>query len=235
MKKGKLYLIPVPLDPDLNITAIPEHTRELAANLKEFIVERERTARHVLKAYGLLCQQDEVILHDIGKHSDESLYPRYLDSCEKGLDIGLMSESGCPGVADPGAKLVRIAQEKAIEIVPLTGPSAILLALMASGMNGQNFAFRGYLPMDKHEKSQVLKDFRILIKQHKQTQILIETPFRVQQCLDELSSKLDGDIRICLALNIGTSQQEFITKSASQWRGVQLKHKKPLAVFVVGV
>ncbi len=233
MKKGKLYLIPAPLDPELHTREIPQHTSDIAASLTEFIVERERTARRVLRNYGLKAKQDDLILHDIGKHSDPSHYPEYLKACERGKDIGLLSEAGCPGVADPGAKIVALAHQKGIEVIPLVGPSSILLALMSSGMNGQNFAFHGYLPIDKQERKQFIQQISKSALAG-QTQIFIETPFRVQPCLEDICKYAPQELKLSLALNLGTENQNIQTQNLTAWKGVKLKEKKPLGVFVLG-
>lgn len=233
MKKGKLYLIPAPLDPELGTHEIPEHTQNIAANLSEFIVERERTARRTLRNYGIKTPQDELVFHDIGKHSDPSGYPEYLKACEAGRDMGLLSEAGCPAVADPGAQIVALAHQKGIEVIPLVGPSSILLALMASGMNGQNFVFHGYLPIDKQERKKFIQQISKSALAG-QTQIFIETPFRVQQCLEDLCNVAPHDLKLCLALNLGMANQNIQTQKLKAWKGVKLKEKKPLGVFVLG-
>ena len=234
MKTGKLYLIPVPIDQELSLQQIPEETKFHAARLKEFIVEKEKTARRVLKLLETQHHQNDLIFHDLGKHSDSQNYATYLKSCREGNDIGLMSESGSPAIADPGSEIVALAHEQGIEVVPLSGPSSLLMALIASGMNGQNFAFTGYLPKEKADKVERIKSLAKKALNENQSQILIETPFRVHQCMEDLSRHLPPQLKIALCLNMGTSDQKIIKKTAQEWKSSKIKEHKPLAVFVIG-
>jgi len=234
VKTGKLYLIPVKLGPEGRISDIPQHTIDVAIELKSFFVEREKSARAALKEFGLKTSQSDIELFDIGKHGQQQGFDEQLMRCFSGEDLGLLSEAGAPAVADPGSRVVSEAQAMGVEVVPLVGPSSILMALMASGMNGQNFAFQGYVPIQKNERRSFLKRLQSFIERDDQTQILIETPYRVQNLLEELSSHLSPKIQVCLAMNLGLPNEKIEKRSAADWKGEKLREKKPLAVFVIG-
>lgn len=229
MSLGKLYLIPVPLAEEAADASFTHFHYELINQLDEYVVENEKTARKFLKQSGLKRPQSELIIHDYGKHIRSKDHKvDYLSAALKGKDIGLMSEAGCPGVADPGADIVADAHKKGIQVIPLVGPSSILLALMASGFNGQRFAFHGYLPIDKAERTRKVKELEAISLKDKQTQIFIETPFRNNQLLAELIRSCKPQTKICVASNL-TSKEEFILSlPASKWKNKEIDlHKKP--------
>lgn len=236
MTKGKLYLVPVTLGDESRAEEIlPAATLAIVRRLKEFVVENEKSARHFLKKAGTPFPLPEIILHPIGKHVEETAMAHYLDAVKNGQDMGLLSEAGCPGVADPGAAIVRMAQAAGIIVVPLVGPSSLLLALMASGMNGQQFRFHGYLPIDKGERSRYLKNLERETRQSGTTHLFIETPFRNMQLFEELVKTLDGGTRVCIACDL-TLPSEFVrTMTISSWKKLTPPnlHKRP-AVFVLG-
>ncbi len=234
MKTGKLYLIPVKLGADGRLNDIPQHTIDVAIELSCFFVEREKSARAALKEFGLKTPQSDIELFDIGKHGQQNGFEEILMRCFEGQDIGLLSEAGAPAVADPGSRVVTEAQAMGIEVVPLVGPSSILMALMASGMNGQDFAFRGYVPIQKQERRSFVKKLQASIERDNQTQILIETPYRVQNLLEEFASHLSPRIQVCVAMNLGLPNEKVEKRTAAEWKGERLKEKKPLAVFVLG-
>ncbi|MCB0482181.1 MAG: SAM-dependent methyltransferase [Flavobacteriales bacterium] len=228
--KGKLYLIPCGLGGENEFEILPAQTLEIARNLSEFIVEREKTARHFLKRIGLKIPQNDLILHDMGKHAENQQFNQFLASCKAGKDIGVISEAGCPGVADPGAEIVKLAHEAGIEVVPLVGPSSILMALMASGMNGQSFAFHGYLPIDKGQRNQFIKMMENNAQRRNQqtTQIFMETPFRNNQLLEELLRTCHPNTQLCIACEISLPKGFCKTKSISDWKKAKVDlHKKP--------
>jgi 16S rRNA (cytidine1402-2'-O)-methyltransferase len=177
MLAGTLYLIPVPLAENAAAKSFTPYLVDTINSIKEYIVENEKTARRFLKEAGLKTPQSELIIHDYGKHNRDSQTDFFV-GLKAGNDVGLMSEAGCPGVADPGADIVNKAHQMGIKVVPLVGPSSILLALMASGLNGQSFTFHGYLPIDKAERSRKIKELDSLVAKYHQTQLFIETPFR---------------------------------------------------------
>jgi 16S rRNA (cytidine1402-2'-O)-methyltransferase len=233
MSNGTLYLIPVPLGEMQPEFVIPAHNTAVINTIGEFIVEDLRTARRHLKLMGMKQPIDTLVFHELGKHSDEQQYSSYLASTALGKSIGLLSDAGCPGVADPGAAVIRIAHEKNIPVVPLTGPSSILLALMASGSNGQHFIFHGYLPKDRPERIRKLRDLERNCTSLKQTQIFIETPFRNEHMLEDILSECKNDTRLCIACDI-TLPSEFIhTKTVAEWKKLKTTLNKRPAVFLI--
>ncbi len=229
---GKLYLIPVPLGEEAPLETIPQQTIDFAKGIRHFIVEREKTARRFLKTYGL--PQPELTLYDMGKHSDELSYTEYLKPCEEGHDVGLLSEAGVPGVADPGGSIVTMAHQKGIEVVPLVGPSSILLALMASGMNGQKFTFHGYLPIDKSDRKKAILDMQHRAKKFGETQIFIETPFRNNQMLKDLLSVCDSKTMLSVSIDLNLPTEQVISQPISKWKSAKVDLHKRLVVFCVG-
>ncbi len=233
MSPGTLYLIPVPLGENSSELVIPAHNVSLINTLDEFIVEDLRTARRHLKSMGMKQPIDMLVFHELGKHSDEMNYSSYLESATKGKNIGLLSDAGCPGVADPGAAVVKIAHQRNIPVVPLTGPSSILLALMASGSNGQHFVFHGYLPKERAERIRKLKELERNASGLKQTQIFIETPFRNDHMLEDLLTECKNETLLCIACDV-TLPGEFIrTQTISAWKKQKISFNKRPAVFLI--
>ena len=183
---GILYLIPTSLSDSSLRQILPDGNADIVSQLKVFIVENIRTARRFLKQIDQNINIDSLQFFELNQHTDRTQIASYLEPLKSGQDIGIISEAGCPAIADPGAEIVAIAQKQGIKVVPLVGPSSILLSLMASGFNGQNFAFNGYLPIEKNARTQKLKMLEKRIYEESQTQIFIETPYRNMQLLDEL-------------------------------------------------
>ena len=234
MEKGKLYLIPVPLAEGAERSSYTLLHQDVIAKVHEYVVENEKTARKFLKTAGLTIPQSELIIHDFGKHAREKIdYNLMFANVFKGKDIGLMSEAGCPGVADPGAEVVEEAHRRNIQVVPLVGPSAILLALMASGFNGQKFTFQGYLPIDKGERSKKVKDLEAQSLREKVTQIFIETPFRNNQLLAELLKVCKPSTRICVAANLTGSAEMIYSLSVADWKQQSVDLHKIPAIFLL--
>lgn len=234
MSFGTLYLIPVPLSENADGATFTLFAKQVIHVVDEYIVENTKTARRFLKLAGTPIPQDKLILHDYGKHarqkSDISLFFRSLLA---GKDVGLMSEAGCPGIADPGAGLVAEAHRRGIRVVPLVGPSSIILALMASGLNGQSFTFHGYLPIDKQERTRRLKQLESDAQKHGQTQIFIETPFRNNQLLEEILRSCGAKTKLCVACNLTAADEWICSMPLAQWKGKQVDlHKKP-AIFLI--
>lgn len=227
MQNGTLYLIPVPLAEEAAHKTFTPYLVDTINQIDTYIVENSKTARKFLKEAGLKTPQKDLIVHDYGKHNRNNLAP-FFNELSQGKDVGLMSEAGCPGVADPGAEIVAEAHKRGIKVVPLVGPSSILLALMASGFNGQSFTFWGYLPIDKEQRSKRIKDLEVSATRYKQTQLFIETPFRNNQLLEEILKSCKPNTQLCIACNI-TATDEFIkTQSIAQWRKEEIDlHKKP--------
>ncbi|MGJ1266310.1 SAM-dependent methyltransferase [Sphingobacterium spiritivorum] len=234
MSKGILYLLPVPLSDAAAMASYTPYLQETINTLDEYIVENEKTARKFLKQAGLSIPQQQLIIHDYGKHHrDQGNKQEFFKGLMSGKNVGLMSEAGCPGVADPGADIVAEAHNKGIKVVPLVGPSSILLALMASGFSGQKFAFQGYLPIDKSDRNRKIKDLEAQAYRDKQTQIFIETPFRNNTLFAELLKVCKPQTKICVACNL-TAQDEFVlTLTVDQWKKRKDDfHKKP-AIFLL--
>lgn len=231
---AKLYLIPTTLGDTSIERVLPPDLTRLISSVPVFIVENIRTARRFLKKVNPAIVIDDLIFFELNQHTEKKEIVRYLEPNQQGLDIGIISEAGCPGVADPGAEVVKIAHAKNIQVVPLVGPSSILLALMASGMSGQNFAFNGYLPIKNPEKSQQIKMLEKRMQTEGQTQIFIEAPYRNAQLLDELLKNCDPQTMLCIAADI-TLDTEFIrSKPVSYWKTNVPDIQKRPAIFMIG-
>ncbi|WP_423127183.1 SAM-dependent methyltransferase [Gaoshiqia sp. Z1-71] len=231
---ANLYLIPLTLGESELHTVIPTHHREIIHSISHFIVENIRTARRFLKKTDPSIDIDSLRFYELNKHTDKNQLHAYLEPIKAGLHVGVMSEAGCPGVADPGADVVRIAHEKGIRVIPLVGPSSILLAMMASGMNGQNFAFNGYLPIKKDEKAQQIKLLEKRIYAENQSQLFIEAPYRNLQLLDDLLNYCQPQTRLCIACDL-TLETEFIrTRTIGEWKTQKPDIQKRPTIFVLG-
>ncbi|MFA4867535.1 MAG: SAM-dependent methyltransferase [Pedobacter sp.] len=233
MTKGTLFLIPVPLADNAAQKSFTAFLGDTINSLSTYIVENEKTARKFLKEAGIKIPQSELVIHDYGKHKrNESMVP-YFKELMTGKDVGLMSEAGCPGIADPGAEVILEAHKRGIKVVPLVGPSSILLALMASGFNGQSFTFNGYLPIDKAERGRRIKELEQLAQKNKQTQMFIETPFRNNHLFEDILKNTAAQTLLCIACNL-TGEDEFVkTMSIGQWRQERIDlHKKP-TIFLI--
>ena len=232
MKKGKLYLIPTTLGEDA-IQTIPPYVVEIIQEVEEYIAERAKTARRFLKEANINKPLNEITVHELDKHNPTNYLSEFLENALTGTDIGLLSEAGCPGVADPGAEVVALAHKKGIEVVPLVGPSSILLALMASGMNGQMFTFHGYLPPKTPDRNRSLKKLEQLAP--RTTTIFIETPYRNQQMIETILKTLQPHSRLCIAADLTLESEYVITKTVAEWRKTNIPnlHKRP-AIFLIG-
>jgi 16S rRNA (cytidine1402-2'-O)-methyltransferase len=230
---GKLYLIPVGLGDSNPDKVFPPMNSRIIENINDFIVENEKSARKFIKSILPEKSQQELRLSALNKFTEAADIPGFLDAAKEGRNVGLLSEAGCPGVADPGAEIVKLAHRFNIQVVPLVGPSSILLAMMASGMNGQSFTFHGYLPIDKKERKNELKQLERISAEKEQAQIFIETPYRNNKFLEDLTQSLHPSTRICVACDI-TLETEFIkTATASEWTKIKADlHKRP-AIFII--
>jgi 16S rRNA (cytidine1402-2'-O)-methyltransferase len=233
MTKGKLYLIPTPLGEDV-VETIPDYVINVLHNLEYFIAERAKTARHFIKKTNPIKPFSELHFSELNKRTTPQEIQTFLNPAFQGKDIGLLSEAGCPGVADPGAVIVKMAHQKNVEVIPLVGPSSILLALMASGMNGQSFAFQGYLSPKKPELSKDLKKLEQQALKNKQTQIFIETPYRNMSLIETALKTLSSKTNLCIAADLTLPSQYIITKKVEDWRKTSIPdlHKKP-AIFLI--
>ncbi|MBT6438355.1 MAG: SAM-dependent methyltransferase [Flavobacteriales bacterium] len=234
MNKGNLYLIPTTLGDSPTSYCLPEQIKDLIELCDEFIVENERSARRFIKKIGANNNLDSLILHELNKHTDTSEIPSYLKNIENGTNIGIISESGCPAVADPGANVVAIAHDKNIKVIPLVGPSSIIMALMASGFSGQNFAFNGYLPKNAAEKIKKIRQLEKFAVQLNQTQLFIEAPFRNQKLLLDLLNTCLPGTKLCIATEITTATEQITTKTVLDWKKNIPNINKRNTVFVIG-
>lgn len=230
---GKLYLIPVPLGDNDPNEVLPQTIQRTIDFIDDFIVENEKDARRFIKAIHPQKVQASLRLKSLNKHTEVSEHQAMIAPCLEGKNVGLMSDAGCPGVADPGAAIVKLAHEKGVQVVPLVGPSSILLAMMGSGMNGQSFAFNGYLPIDKGEKKSVLKNYEALSQNKNQSQLFIETPYRNNKLLEDLLQALQPNTHLCVAADL-TLPTEFIkTFRVQDWKKVKVDlHNRP-AIFII--
>ncbi len=230
---GKLYLIPTLLGDSEVDDVLPQTIKRTIDFIFDYIVENEKTARKFIKQVNPSKIQADLRLQSLNKHTPKSEHQQMIAMLLEGKNVGLMSEAGCPGIADPGADIVKLAHENGIQVVPLVGPSSILLALMASGMNGQSFAFNGYLPIEKSEKKAALKAFEKLSSDKNQTQLFIETPYRNNKLFEDLLQSLQPNTLLCVAADI-TLPTEFIkTKRVADWkRSIPELHNRP-CIFIL--
>ena len=230
--KGRLYLIPSPLGEYEPAQVLPEPVLRQACALKTFVVEEVRTARRFLSAAGLKGQIDTLEFHTLNEHTTPQEVEALAQLFDKG-DVGLISEAGLPAVADPGAALVALCHRRGIEVVPLVGPSSLMLALMASGLNGQSFAFRGYLPAKTDERRSALKEVERLSKQLNQSQIFIETPYRNDALLKDMLQFLQPGTRLCVAADLTLPTAFVSTRTVAEWRREPISIGKRPCVFII--
>ena len=234
--KGRLILFPVPIGAEDIASSLPATNIEFLASCHTFIVEELRTARRFLKKAGYPHAIDYTTFFTLNEHTTHDEIGNYLDAIDKGENIGLLSEAGLPCVADPGAMITKVAQRRGIEIVPLVGPSSLMLALMASGFNGQSFAFVGYLPVDRSRRAAAIRHLEEHLHREHQTQIFIEAPYRNNQMLEALSTVLQPNTMICVACDLTLPTQQIRALTAKQWQREREKinlHKRN-TVFLIG-
>lgn len=230
---GKLYLIPVTLGDVQACQVLPNAVPQVIMQMSEFVVENSKVARKHIKNICPEKEQASLKLFELNKHTALEEIHTFLAPLLEGRDMGLLSDAGCPGVADPGAVVVKMAHEKGIEVLPLVGPSSILLALMGSGMNGQSFAFHGYLPIDKKERKNQLKLLEKASFDFNQAQLFIETPYRNNSLIEEMLQTLDGNTQLCIAADLTLPTQFLYTKPIRLWKKTKVDlHKRP-AIFVL--
>jgi len=227
-----LYLIPSLLGDTPVERVLPEYNRQIILGIKHFIVEDERTARRFLKAVDRTIDIDQLTFFLLNKHTLQQDVPAMLRPLEEGMPVGVISEAGCPAVADPGADVVAIAQQRRLKVVPLVGPSSIILSVMAAGFNGQNFAFNGYLPIEQTERTRCIRRLEQKVYAENQTQIFIETPYRNDRLLKDLVRSLRPDTRICVAQGLTTTDESVITLTAKEWGSREGLPKIP-AIFLI--
>jgi len=232
-KYGTLYFIPVTLGNDKISAVLPADVLDIARQLEEFVVENEKTARHFLSVIKHPKPIREISLKPLNEHTPDKNLPALLTTLLAGKNVGLMSEAGCPGIADPGAKLAALAHQKGIRVAPLVGPSSILLSLMASGLDGQRFTFLGYLAADKQSRINQIKEIEKK-STSQETQIFIETPYRNQHMLEDILASCNDETRLCIACNISLADEYIVTRRVKDWKKHTLPdlHKKP-TVFLL--
>ncbi len=237
MKKdeyGKLYLIPTTLgDVNTSHKVLPNFNTQIIYSLDIFIVEQVRTARRFLSSLKHPVSIDNITFNELNKHTDESAVQSYLEPAFFGNSIGLLSEAGTPCIADPGSSVVKTAHQYGIGIIPLIGPNSIILSLMASGFNGQNFTFHGYLPVNKHDLTRKLKDIEFLSRKYNQTQIFIETPYRNNKLLNSILNTCSKNTFICIATDLTLPTESIITLSVADWKNMKHDLNKKPSVFLL--
>ena len=230
---GKLYLIPTTLGESNPMDVLPYTVKRAIEFIDCYIVENEKTARKFIKSILPEKVQSSLILSSLNKHTDKNEINEMIKPLLQGINVGLMSEAGCPGVADPGAVIVKLAHENGIQVIPLVGPSSILLAMMGSGMNGQSFAFNGYLPIDKSDKKAAIKSFEKLSFDKNQSQIFIETPYRNNKFLEDLLQTLQPNTHLCVAADITLPTEYIKTMKVSEWKKVTIDlHNRP-TIYII--
>lgn len=215
------------------LTVLPLSVKMAIEKIDYYIVEHEKDARRFIKSIASHKKQSKLHIEQLNKFTMEEEIPSMLDPCLEGINIGIISDAGCPGIADPGARVVHFAHQKGIQVVPLVGPSSLLLGMMASGMNGQSFAFNGYLPIDKGDRRREIKYLEKLSKDRNQSQLFIETPYRNNQMLESLTETLSPDTQICVACDLTLPTEYIKTASAMDWRKIKVDlHKRP-TLFII--
>lgn len=233
MTKGRLFLVPSPLGDNDPAEVIPAPVLEALQNFKVFVVEEVRTARRYLSKAGLKGKIAELEFHELNEHTEQAVIEGYVKLFDEGNDVALISEAGLPAVADPGAQLVALAHRNDIEVIPFVGPSSLMLALMGSGLNGQLFAFCGYIPAKTDERRSRLRTLEKVSGQLRQTQILIETPYRNDSLFADMLATLGASTRICVATNITMPDAYIKTRKVSEWKKNGLVIGKRPCVFLI--
>lgn len=230
--KGTLYLIPTTIADETAGQVIPAHVTDSIRHIRHFLAEDVRTARRYLSSLKIFPSIEDLQFSVLNKHTSETELAEKLSPLINGNDVGVLSESGCPGVADPGALAVAYAHQYGIRVVPLVGPSSLLLALMASGLNGQHFAFHGYLPVDTAECRKALKALEQESRQKNQTQVFIETPYRNNAVFSNLLKSLHDETRLCVAIDVTGKEESIQTMPVKLWKKVSKSWPKLPAVFL---
>lgn len=228
-----LYLIPVTLGDTTIESVLPPYNKEVVLSLKHFIVEDVRSARRFLKKVDKEIDIDGLTFYPLNKHTSPDEISGYLSPMVKGESMGVISEAGCPAIADPGADVVALAQRKNLKVVPLVGPSSILLSVMASGFNGQSFAFHGYLPIDTNERIKRLKQLEQRIYAEQQTQLFIETPYRNNKMVEDILANCRPQTKLCIAANLTTADEFIKTRSVKEWKGKVPELSKIPCIFLL--
>lgn len=229
-----LYLIPVTLGETSIEQVLPPYNHEVIMGIRHFVVENIRSARRFLRQTDKAFPIDDCTFFEMGKHADEKQFSQYLQPLREGKPVGVISEAGCPAVADPGADIVRIAQREGLRVVPLVGPNSMIMAVMSSGLGGQSFAFNGYLPVDASDRAKRLKALESRAWTEGQTQLFIETPYRNEKMFQALLSTLRPQTRLCIAAGITTADEYIRTLQISEWKKTKLPDLSKIpAIFLI--
>lgn len=231
--QAALYLIPVTLGDTSIDRVLPAYNREVIASISHFVVENIRSARRFLRRSNPDIVIDDLTFYTLDEHTRIEEVSSFLAPLRQGLPVGVISEAGCPAIADPGADLVAIAQREGLPVVPLVGPSSILMSLMASGFNGQSFAFNGYLPVEPTERTRRIKQLEQRAYSEDQTQIFIETPYRNHKMIEELVRTCRPNTRLCVACDISCENEEIHTRTMAQWKKAKYDLQKRPAIFLI--
>ena len=230
-----LYLIPVTLGETPVSQVLPAYNHDVILGIRHFVVENVRSARRFLRLVDHEFPIDDSTFYEMGKHAQTDQFASYLKPLQQGFPVGVISEAGCPAVADPGAEVVAMAQHKGFRVIPLVGPSSMIMAVMASGLNGQSFAFNGYLPVDEADRAKKLKALESRAWNESQTQLLIETPYRNRKMFDTILRTLRPQTRLCVAAGITTSDEYIRTHTIQEWKRIQLPDLSKIpANFLIG-
>ncbi|MCW8940711.1 MAG: SAM-dependent methyltransferase [Flavobacteriales bacterium] len=232
--KGTLYLIPTTLGETAYDKVIPSFNNTILQEIDVFIVENIKTARRFIKKTAPDKVIDDLVFYEINKRTNLDMLPTFLKPIDEGKNIGVISDAGCPGVADPGADVVALAHQNNIKVVPLVGPSSILLSLMASGFNGQSFCFNGYLPKEQKDRVMKLKDLERMAIAQKQTQLFIETPYRNHHVMEDLLANCNPNTKLCVAVDITMASEQIVTKTIAEWKSTKIDLNKRPCVFLLG-
>lgn len=231
-ESGKLYLIPNDLGGSAPLEVLPLSVKKKIEDINDYIVENEKTARRFIKKMVPGKSQPSLNFSIINKYTKPEDLPEFLTACLEGKDMGVISEAGCPGIADPGADIVKLAHSKNIKVVPLVGPSSIFLTMMSSGLNGQNFAFHGYLPIDKNERKSAIRAFEKHSLENNQAQIFIETPYRNEKFFADLLQYLHPQTTLCIGCEVTQSTEFILTRTVQEWKKIKIDLNKRPSIFI---
>lgn len=233
-EKGKIYLIPSLMGEVEPLEVLPLAVKKVIDMVDHYIVENEKSARAFIKKVLPTKSQSDLIIYTTNKFSDPADYPSYLEPCLRGEHMGVISEAGAPGIADPGAEIVELAHNRGIRVVPLVGPSSIFMAMMASGLNGQNFAFSGYLPIDNAERKQSIRALESLSRKSGQSQIFMETPYRNEKLFKDLLDILHPETKLCIAREVSLPSEYIRTGTVAWWKNHKPDLEKRPTIFIIG-
>jgi len=231
--KTALYLIPVTLGEMEIDRVLPSYNREVILNIRHFVVEDLRSARRFLKKTDREINIDNLTFYELNQHTPPEIIESYLKPLMQGESVGVISEAGCPAIADPGADVVRLAQANGFTVIPLVGPSSILMSLMASGFNGQSFAFHGYLPIEATERVKIIHKLEARAYSEDQTQIFIETPYRNEKMLEDMIKNCRQETKLCVAANISCEDEWIVTKRIKAWASKKVEIGKRPCIFLI--